>query len=117
MIVEDDADTRALLQYALEAEQAKVLLATSADDAIALLKSWVPNLIISDISMPEMDGYDFIRHVRTTQPHPIPAIALTANAREEDRTRALTAGFDAHLTKPIPLDCLRTEINRLFNYL
>ncbi len=113
LIVEDDADARELLRYILEHEQATVSLTASAQDAIAQLQSLTPDLIISDISMPGMDGYRFIRYIRTMQSHRIPAIALTANVREEDRLSAIAAGFDAHIAKPITLEVLLAEIKRL----
>ncbi|MBE9012222.1 response regulator, partial [Pseudanabaenaceae cyanobacterium LEGE 13415] len=114
LIVEDDADARELLQYILESEQAKVLITNSAQDAIAHLQTSTPDLILSDVSMPEMDGYRFIRYVRTMQTNRIPAIALTANAREEDRLSAIAAGFDAHVSKPIVLETLFSEIKKQF---
>lgn len=117
LIVEDDADARELLQFILEDEHAIVKLADSAQDAISKFASFVPDLIISDISMPEMDGYHFIQHIRAVQPRRIPAIALTANVREEDRLSAIAAGFDAHVAKPIVLEVLLAEIKKLFQSL
>jgi len=114
LIVEDDPDARELLRYILETEQARVLLTASAQEAIAQFDSFAPDLMISDISMPGMDGYRLIQYIRTTQTHRIPAIAVTANAREEDRLSAIAAGFDTHITKPIVLEVLFTEINKLF---
>jgi signal transduction histidine kinase/CheY-like chemotaxis protein len=117
LIVDDDADTRELLQYILETEQASVSLSASAQDAIAQLQAFVPDLIISDISMPEMDGYRFIQYIRTAQSNRrIPAIALTANAREEDRLSAIAAGFDSHVAKPIVIEVLFAEIRKLFQF-
>lgn len=113
LIVEDDVDARELLRYVLEAEQTTISVAASAQDAIAQIKLSIPDLIISDISMPGMDGYSFIRYIRTVQPHHIPAIALTANVREEDRLSAISAGFDSHLPKPIVIDVLLAEIEKL----
>ncbi|MER3436094.1 MAG: hypothetical protein C4288_22685 [Leptolyngbya sp. ERB_1_1] len=89
LIVEDDPDARELLRYILETEQAKVLVAASAQEAIAQLDSFAPDLMISDISMPGMDGYRLIQYIRTRQTRRIPAIAVTANAREEDRLSAI----------------------------
>ncbi|MBD1822518.1 MASE1 domain-containing protein [Cyanobacteria bacterium FACHB-DQ100] len=113
LIVEDEADARELLRFILEDEQAIVSLSDSAQDAIAKFSSFAPDLIISDISMPGMDGYDFIQHIRAVESCRIPAIALTANAREEDRLSAIAAGFDAHIAKPIVLEVLFTEIKNL----
>lgn len=113
LIVEDEADARELLRFILEDEQATVALANSAQDAIAKFSSFAPDLIISDISMPGIDGYDFIQHIRAVESCRIPAIALTANAREEDRLSAIAAGFDAHIAKPIVLEVLLIEIKSL----
>ncbi|MCU0570859.1 MAG: MASE1 domain-containing protein [Oculatellaceae cyanobacterium Prado106] len=121
LVVEDDADARALLQHVLAA-QATVVLAASAQEAIAQLRSFTPDLIISDIHMPEMDGYCLMRYLRQKADwegesakagYRIPAIALTANVREEDREKAIAAGFDAHLAKPVDINRLMQEIERL----
>lgn len=116
LIVEDEADARELLQYILEAEQAIIWVASSAQDAIAHLQSAIPDLILSDVSMPEMDGYRFIQTVRSMPGARIPAIALTANAREEDRLSAIAAGFDAHISKPIVLETLFEAIQTQFRF-
>lgn len=113
LVIDDEADTRELLQFFLESQHAIVISTASAQAAIAQLKPFQPDLIISDISMPEMDGYQFMRQVR--QSHRIPAIALTANVREEDRLSAIAAGFDAHLAKPIVIEDLLTEIENLLD--
>jgi CheY-like chemotaxis protein len=74
-----------------------------------------PDAVISDISMPEEDGYDFVRQLRATDryDHPIPTLALTAHARNEERQRTLAAGFHAHLTKPVDMKELVAVIARL----
>ncbi|MBD1857672.1 MULTISPECIES: hybrid sensor histidine kinase/response regulator [Leptolyngbya] len=113
LVIDDEADTRELLQFFLVSQHAIVISTASAQAAIAQLKTFQPDLIISDISMPEMDGYQFMRQVR--QSHRIPAIALTANVREEDRLSAIAAGFDAHLAKPIVIEDLLTEIENLLD--
>jgi len=104
LVVEDEPDTRNLLVMLLELCQAQVVGAASAAEARELLARAAPDVIISDIGMPGGDGYALIRDVRA-MPHDrggrLPAIALTAYARAEDRARALRAGFDEHLPKPI----------------
>jgi CheY-like chemotaxis protein len=83
-----------------------VKFATSAPEALSNLDKWLPDLIIADISMPEMDGYELIRLIREREPSEgknIPAIALTAMARIEDRIKALNAGFQMHVAKPVEL--------------
>nr|MDP9122708.1 response regulator [Acidobacteriota bacterium] len=91
---------------ALESYAAQVVTAGSCADALAVMDRWQPDLLISDIQMPEADGYDLIRQVRERQAArggEVPALALTAYARSEDRLRAIRAGFQAHLAKPIDL--------------
>jgi PAS domain S-box-containing protein len=112
-IVEDDADSRILLKTMLEKCDAKVCAADSAARALSLLDEWKPDLLISDIEMPGEDGYSLIRKIRSRGKGGrtrLPAIALTAHARAEDRVRALTAGFDAHVAKPVEVTELVTVI-------
>jgi CheY-like chemotaxis protein len=93
----------------LEQAGAQVRAAASVAEALAVFAQWPPSVLISDIEMPEADGYELIRRVRAMerpeQPARqgggrVPAVALTAYARAEDRTRALAAGFELHLAKP-----------------
>ena len=103
LVVEDEADTLEFLRRLLTTHGATVLTAATAGEALSLVRDERPDLMISDIGLPEMDGYDLIQTVRR-QPSPgrdIPAIALTAYARSEDRTRALRAGYQAHIAKPV----------------
>ncbi len=106
LIVDDDADVRDLLTYMLEVCGAEVMAAASADEAIsALTESSTPiDILISDIGMPDEDGYALLRRVRALEPENgggIPAIALTAYARTQDRRAALLAGFQSHVAKPV----------------
>jgi CheY-like chemotaxis protein len=104
LAVDDEADSRGLLRVVLEAAGATVTTAASAAEALGLLESSPPDVLVADIGMPEMDGFDFIRHVRTLPARAaaqVPAAALTAFARSEDRTKALQAGFEMHLAKPV----------------
>jgi len=106
LIVDDDADIRDLLTYTLEICGADVTVATSADEAISLLTTSSPpmHILISDIGMPDEDGYALLRRIRALAPErggQIPAIALTAYARTQDRTAALLAGFQSHVAKPV----------------
>ncbi len=106
LIVDDDADIRDLLTYMLDICGAEVIAVTSADEAIsALTKSSTPmDILISDIGMPDEDGYALLRRVRALEPENrgrIPAIALTAYARTQDRRAALLAGFQSHVAKPV----------------
>ena len=104
LIVDDDADTLELLRKLLEQCGARVTVAGNAAAALEALKQIKPDLLISDIGMPDVDGYEFVRQVRGLSARigaRLPAIALTAFARSEDRTRALLAGYGAHLAKPV----------------
>jgi CheY-like chemotaxis protein len=103
LVVEDDADTRELVGRLLESHGAQVLLAASAPEALTLLQATPAQMLLSDVGLPQMDGYDLVRHIRSSgRPEAsMPAIALTAFARAEDRTRALRAGFNAYVAKPV----------------
>lgn len=104
LAVDDEADARQLIKRVLEDCGARVLVAASSEEALELLEKDRPNMIISDIGMPGEDGYAFIGKVRSLSDEEggnIPAAALTAFARSEDRTRALRAGFQTHVSKPV----------------
>jgi PAS domain S-box-containing protein len=104
LTVDDEPDARDLLRRILEECGAKVFSAASAEEGLQILKRERPQMIISDIGMPDEDGYAFIRQVRSLKPEEggrTPAAALTAFARSEDRTRALRAGYQSHLAKPV----------------
>lgn len=101
LVVEDEPDMRNLIQRTLEDYGAHVLAASSAPEGLQLLESG-PDLLLSDIRLPEIDGYELIRRIRAREDSHarMPAVALTAFARSEDRTRAIRAGFQSHLAKP-----------------
>ncbi len=100
-VVHDEADARELLGRVLEEKDAKVSTFKSAAETLMALDVTKPSAIVGDIGMPEMDGYQMIRALRATEwGSRIPALALTAFARAEDRKRALLAGYQAHLAKP-----------------
>jgi PAS domain S-box-containing protein len=104
LIVEDEPDARDFLARLLAAHGAEVLTATSAIEALGIFRSADVDMIVSDIGLPEMDGYQLMQRIReleTPEGGAVPALALTAFARTEDRTRALRAGFQAHLAKPV----------------
>ena len=104
LVLDDEADTRELLATALEQHGAKVTSAGSAADALEALDQGSFQVLISDIGMPGEDGYSLIRKVRARGAErggSLPAVALTAYARTEDRVRALSSGFQMHLSKPI----------------
>ena len=100
--------------------EAEVLCAASAAEALEILKSQTPDLIVSDIGMPEKDGYQLIREVRNlgaARGGNIPAIALTAFARPEDRMKAMIAGYQTHLPKPVEAHELIATIRTLTRWM
>jgi PAS domain S-box-containing protein len=101
-VVDDEPDARELLRTVLEDQGAMVTSFASAEDAITALKTTKPTVLVCDIGMPKMDGYQLIRALRAEESRSerIPALALTAFARAEDRKRSLVAGYQAHLAKP-----------------
>ncbi len=103
LVVDDEPDTRALIRRLLHDCNACVTTASSADEALEALEQEAPDVLISDIGMPGVDGYALMRRVRALSDghSSIPAIALTAYARIEDRLKAINAGFQLHLSKPV----------------
>jgi PAS domain S-box-containing protein len=116
LVVDDDADTRDFVMFLLEQAGAKVITSVSASEALVVLTHSKPNVLLSDIGMPEMDGYMLVRQVRALPPEQggtIPAIALTAYARDFDEQKALQAGFQAHIAKPVESEVLVKAITML----
>jgi PAS domain S-box-containing protein len=104
LVVDDEVDARTLVKRLLEDCGARVFLAASAREGLELLQRERPAVVLSDIGMPDEDGYTFMRRVRALTPDAggrTPAVALSAFARAEDRTRALRAGYQIHLAKPV----------------
>lgn len=105
LLVEDDDDTREMLASVLRSAHASVLAASSAQEALALYDGVEPDLIVSDIGMPDMDGHELIAELRKREKAQgragVPAIALTAYARVQDRMRVLASGFQMHVAKPV----------------
>jgi CheY-like chemotaxis protein len=102
LVVDDEPDARSLMRRVLRHCGATVEAAGSVPEALALVESFRPDVIVSDVGMPDQDGYDFMRQVRARySAKAIPAAALTAFARAEDRMRAMRAGFQVHLAKPV----------------
>ncbi|HMB27970.1 MAG TPA: ATP-binding protein, partial [Blastocatellia bacterium] len=104
MIVDDEAEARDLLTAMLTRRGAEVKACGSAAEALEEIERWRPSVLVSDIGMPGEDGYTLIGKLRTLGPERgggVPAVALTAYARSEDRMRALTSGFQVHVPKPI----------------
>jgi PAS domain S-box-containing protein len=107
LVVDDDTDTRELIGFILKHAGAKVVAVPSAALALQALQRFNPHVLVSDIGMPGEDGYMLIRQVRALEAgknSPLPAVALTAYAKEEDRQQALLAGFQSHVAKPVEPD-------------
>ena len=116
LVVDEQADTREFITTVLEQYQAEVKAVASVSEALQLITQWKPNALVSDISMPQEDGYSLIRKVRSQPPElggNIPAAALTDDTREEDRLRATQEGYQLHLPKPIKAAELATVIASL----
>jgi signal transduction histidine kinase/CheY-like chemotaxis protein len=106
LVVEDEPDARDLIVTLLQQCKALVKGVPSSNEALRVLHEWKPDILVSDLEMPDEDGYSLIRKIRSENGNNgsrIPAVALTAHARLEDRMRALSAGFDAHIAKPVEL--------------
>ena len=114
-IVDDESDARELLRTVLEDQAARVSTFASAEEVLAALKTTTATILVSDIGMPGMDGYQLIRSVRAAESRGerMPALALTAFARAEDRKRSLVAGYQAHLAKPFDVGELILVIAKL----
>jgi CheY-like chemotaxis protein len=109
LIVEDDADSRNVLAVLLQRLGAIVEAVASAKEAYERVRHRCPDVMVSDIGMPDEDGYSLIRRVRQIEEcHKMPAVALTAYARKQDADQAIAAGYDRHLAKPVaPAELIR----------
>jgi CheY-like chemotaxis protein len=115
LLVDDDSDTLMLMTTALTRRQANVTAVSSAVEAIQAITKKRPDVLVSDIAMPDEDGYGLIEKVRRLENgamQTIPAVAITAYAKEEDRERALSAGFQIYLAKPVELAELISVVAR-----
>jgi CheY-like chemotaxis protein len=104
LVVEDEPDARELISTIFRVHKAEVRGVASPEEAMNLLGEWTPDVLVSDIEMPGEDGYSLIRKIRASEANRgtrMPAVALTAHARVDDRMRALSAGYDAHVAKPV----------------
>lgn len=116
LVVDDEPDANAAVQAVLSQCGADVRVAASAQQAIEIFSRWRPHVLVSDIGMPVEDGYALIGRIRARGPAAggdVPALALTAYARTDDRVRALAAGFQMHLAKPVDPTELGTAVARL----
>jgi PAS domain S-box-containing protein len=120
LLVEDDPDTREFVTRLLDGHGALVVSTASAGEALDAFRRARPQILLSDIGLPDMDGYQLIQRIRQQDPSAggtIPAIALTAYARSDDRTRALRAGYQAHVVKPVEAAELLATIESFAEFL
>ena len=104
LVVDDDVDTRELIEWVLKRVGAEVTSVGSAREALEVLEREKPHVLVSDIAMPEEDGYGLLKKIRALPPERggrIPAIALTAHSLVQDRLQSLRAGFQSHVPKPV----------------
>ncbi|MEP6741891.1 MAG: chemotaxis protein CheB [bacterium] len=116
LAVDDQPDTRELIALALMRYGAEMRVCTSANEALKVVQEWKPDVIVSDIGMPGEDGYELMKNIRALRPKQggkTPAVALTGYASATDESKALTAGYQAHLPKPVELAELARTIARL----
>ncbi|AFZ35264.1 response regulator receiver protein [Stanieria cyanosphaera PCC 7437] len=116
LIVDDEVDSRELLCVMLEELGAQAIAVGSAQEALQIISQTKPDLLVSDIGMPEIDGYMLLRQIRSLPPElggNIPAIAVTAYAGEMNQQQALAAGYQKHIAKPINSDQLLKSIAEL----
>lgn len=113
LVVDDEGEARTLVSTILSLHGARVRTAGSVQEALEIASEWSPEMLISDLGMPGQDGFELIRLLRLHEEHRLPAIALTAYASTIDRERALEAGFDSHLSKPVMPETLLSHVAQL----
>lgn len=109
LLVEDNADEREMLEFVLTREGARVIAVGTVREALAAIAASLPDAIVSDITLPEVDGHRFMRELRSLGPEcggTIPAIAVTGWGDAEDRARSIDSGFQLHLAKPVQIETL-----------
>ena len=114
LVVDDNPDSLELLEHLISKEGAVVKKARNAQEAQELLLTWTPNVLLLDIAMPEMDGYELLTRIRGIERlREVPAVAVTAHAFERDKERSAKAGFAAHVSKPYEIEALVDLIGSL----
>jgi len=114
IIVDDEPDNIGVVKLVLEFHNATVRVAESGKECLTLMKQQMPSLLLMDIQMPEMSGYDLLDHIRAnTDWKHIPIIAVTAFAMTEDWRQIIGAGFDGHIPKPLNVGTLIDEIQEI----
>jgi two-component system cell cycle response regulator DivK len=116
LYVEDNPDNRLLVKRVLLAEDYSLLEATDAMDALSVLRTARPDLILMDINMPDMDGYTLTAKIKSLPGFErVPILALTANVMRGDREKTLEAGCDGYIQKPLDIDQLTREIEKFMS--
>lgn len=114
VVIDDEPDSLEVARFILDFYGANVHTATNGLEGLELVADVQPRFVISDLSMPEMDGWEFLKELRERTDHQdIPVIALTAHAMRGDRERAIAAGFHNYLTKPLTADTFIDQLLRL----
>jgi len=114
LVAEDKASSRELLRAVLEKQGFKVIEAVNGEEALQKARAEIPDLVLLDLHMPIRNGYEVLEELRKEARFvSVPIVAVTASAMQGDRERAIAAGFNGYLTKPLPLSNLRSEIQRL----
>jgi two-component system, chemotaxis family, CheB/CheR fusion protein len=114
LLVEDSNDVLCVFQFELKALGYEVDAVSNAEDALVLAQQTTPDVIVSDLSMPGMDGFEFIKRIREIPAlSSVPAIAVTGTNSDKVLKRALTLGFTAHVTKPVEMPVLSNRIEQL----
>lgn len=114
LVADDKATSRELIRVALEGEDYQITEAADGIEALRCAREAVPDLVILDLHMPGVDGFGVLAELRRDDHFAgTPIMALTASAMQGDRERALAAGFDSYVSKPLPLPALRAEVKRL----
>lgn len=113
LIVDDEPDNLGVAMKILDFNGAQVHIAEDGVEGLSILQSIAPTFILLDLSMPNMDGWEMLKHIRQNEATAaVPVIALTAHAMAGDEERALAAGFDGYITKPFRLDSFLSDIKR-----
>lgn len=116
LLVEDDPDSAELFNFIFEIAEAQVVNVSSAGEALVTLETYKPDILVSNIALPDIDGYsllEFVYAYETARRREIIAVAVTASARDVDRARAMAVGFHAHIPKPIEPVTLVVELAKL----
>ena len=114
LVVDDDRDSLDAFEYLISNEGANIKKAKNAREALDLLHAWTPDILVLDIAMPEVDGYELLATIRGIERlREVPAVAVTALAFERDKERSAQAGFAAHVSKPYEIEALVAIIESL----